>query len=50
MNDLNKEAVEEALASVELEDLTVSNEVIKDVLDEKKDTKLIRVKGDKSNG
>ena len=47
MNDLKKEAVEEALANVELEDLKVSNRVILDVLDESKDKILIRVKGEK---
>ncbi len=50
MSDLKKEAVEEALASVELEDLTVSNEVIKDALDEEKNVTLKRSKGEKSNG
>ncbi len=50
MNDLNKEAVEEALASVELEDLKVSEDVIQDALDEKKDIKLVRNKGEKCDG
>ena len=50
MSDLKKEAVEEALANVELEDLKVSSYVIKDALDEEKDVTLKRSKGEKSNG
>ena len=48
MNDNNKEAIEEALANVELEDLKVSEEVIEEVL--KSDGKLVREKGEQSNG
>lgn len=50
MSDLKKEAVEEALANVELEDLKVSSDVIKDALDEEKNVILKRSKGEKSNG
>ncbi len=47
MNE-NKEAIVEALASLELENLKVSEEVIEEVL--KSDGKLVREKGEQSNG
>lgn len=50
MNDNNKEAIEEALANVELEDLKVSEEVIEEVLKKNSGMKLIRNKGENKNG
>ncbi len=50
MNDNNKEAIEEALANVELEDLKVSEEVIEEVLKKSSDMKLTRNKGENKNG
>lgn len=50
MNDNNKEAIEEALANVELEDLKVSEEVIEEVLKNSSDMKLTRNKGENKNG
>ncbi len=47
MNE-NNEAIVEALASLELENLKVSEEVIEEVL--KSDGKLVREKGEQSNG
>ena len=50
MNDNNKEAIEEALANVELEDLKVSEEVIEEELKKNSGMKLIRNKGENKNG
>ena len=50
MNDNNKEAIEEALANVELEDLKVSEEVIEEVLKKSSGMKLIRNKRENKNG
>ena len=47
MNE-NNEAIVEALASLELENLKVSEEVIEEVL--KSAGKLVREKGEQSNG
>ncbi len=46
----NKEAIEEALANVELEDLKVSGEVIQEVLKDTSEMKLIRNKGGNKDG
>ena len=49
MNE-NKEAIVEALASLELENLKVSEEVIEEVLKKNSGMKLIRNKGENKNG
>ena len=47
---VNKEAIEEALANVELEDLKVSEEVIQEVLKDTSEMKLTRNKGGNKGG